>query len=95
MQTDLPFHGISPLARHCSYQGAQHARPRAGSQCATILNVLAPVAMTRHDLASATRIAETTLCARIATLKRHGLVQEAGSVIGPFGVRNVQYRRAT
>ena len=94
MQTDLPFRGVSALARHCSAQGAAAAQPRAGSQLHRVLDALdigGP--QTRHELASATRIAETTLCARLRELTQRGLVQEAGSVIGPFGVRNIRYAR--
>ena len=89
---ELPLNGTTPLSRHCSYEGARAALPRAGSQAWTIYLLLRREAMTRHELSDRTGLPVTSICARLAWLKKQGLIQECGSVKGPYQVANVRYQ---
>jgi hypothetical protein len=88
---DLPFSGTTPIARHCSYEGAKTALPRAGSQAWTIYLLLREEALTRHELTEKTGLPVTTICARLGFLLKHTLVHECGTVKGPHGISNTQY----
>lgn len=88
----LPFSGSLPLTRHCSYEGAKAALPRAGSQALRVLMVIkdhGPV--TDHDLVARTGLPLNVVNARRHALLEKGLIHAAGSVVGPHAVRNTTW----
>lgn len=85
----LPFSGSTPIAKHCSAQGAKTAQPRAGSQALKVLCLIqAHTLLTDHELADLAGLPLATVCARRNFLMQKGLIVACGSKIGPFGVSN-------
>lgn len=85
----LPFQGIEPMSRHCSWSGARSAEPRAGSQALKLLLLYREQGpKTDHDAAEALGLPLATICARRGFLVRKKFVAAVGSQPGPFKTRN-------
>lgn len=85
----LPFQGIEDISRHCSYQGAKAAEPRAGSQALRLLLLYREQGpQTDHEAAEALSLPLATICARRGFLVQKGFVSAVGSQPGPFLTRN-------
>lgn len=66
----------SPLARHCSQQGAQSAQERIGRQCLALITLYRQRGpQTDVEAATALGIERTSICARRNELRRRGLVE--------------------
>lgn len=71
----LPFQGSTSVSRHCSYQGAKAAMPRAGSQAWKVYFAIKDRPMTMHELAAAVDLPLATICARVGWLRQRELVR--------------------
>jgi hypothetical protein len=89
----LPFQGETTLARHCSHQGAEHAKHDAGNQCARMRALyLLRGPMTDQEMADALGIQRSTVNARRWDLIKRGHVQAVDTVKNhKTGVRNTRY----
>lgn len=85
----LPFQGAEPISRHCSYEGARRAEPRAGSQCFRLLQAYRDHGpLTDHEAADLLVLPLATINARRAELVKRGWVQARGTKLGPYGTSN-------
>lgn len=87
---ELPFNGVEPISRHCSWAGAMRAMPRAGSQALRLLDAYRDHGpLTDHDASALLRLPLATINARRADLIKRGWVQAKGTKLGPYGNSNV------
>lgn len=85
----LPFSGVEPIARHCSWLGATRALPRAGSQALRLLEAYRDRGpLTDHEAADALGLPLATINARRADLIKRGWVHAKGTKHGPYGAAN-------
>lgn len=88
----LPFSGNTPISRHCSFEGAQKALPKAGSQAMVVLVAIKDHGpLTDHELVMFTGFPLNVVNARRHELLRKGLIHAAGSIKGSSGVRNTTW----
>ena len=91
-QLHIPWGGRSPRARRTSYQGAQVAVTRAGSQAARILIAyLTAGPQTDLQLAERLGLPESRISARRNGLIARRLVSYRDDVAGPHGVDNTRW----
>lgn len=76
----------------CSREGAEKALPKAGTQMAMVYAALQRQPLTDAEIVTWTGFALSVVCARRNELVKRGLVQEAGTRIGKFGVRNTRWQ---
>jgi hypothetical protein len=79
----------------CSKAGAEHALPKAGTQMAMVYQALEVGPLSDAQLAERLGYALSVVCARRNELVKRGLVVDAGTQIGKFGVRNTRWQVAT
>lgn len=85
----LPFQGSVTISRHCSYEGARRAEPRAGSQCFRLLQAYRDQGpLTDHEAAATLGLPLATINARRASLIKGDWVQARGTKTGPYGTPN-------
>jgi predicted ArsR family transcriptional regulator len=85
----LPFHGVEPIARHCSHQGAVDASERAGRQALALLALYRQHGpLTDREAARRLDVERTTINARRNELVKLGLVTSHGSKRADTGIRN-------
>lgn len=88
----LPFSGSIQLSRHCSYQGAKAAEPRAGTQAWRLFALYRERgAQTDHQAVDALSLPLATICARRGFLVQQGLVVACGTQPGPCGTANTRW----
>lgn len=91
----LPFSGSVSLSRHCSYQGARAAEPRAGTQAWRLFTLYQEQgAQTDHRAAEALSLPLATICARRGFLVSKRLVVACGTQPGPCGTVNTLWKLA-
>lgn len=89
---DLPFSGSTPMSRHASWTGAEHAATRAGTQLDQLLiayRTFGP--LTDHEASVKTGLVLATICARRGTLVSRGLVEAKDLIQGPHGPKNTRW----
>lgn len=93
----LPFGGVEPVPRHCSYAGAKDASERVGRQCLALLTAYATHGpLTDREAATALGLERTTINARRNELRRRQLVRVCGTVKNTAtGVRNTRWGLTT
>lgn len=75
----LPFSGVTPISRHCSYQGAVSAQERVGRQALAMLAAYrAHGALTDAEMAITVGIERSSVNARRSLLVKLGLVEAGG-----------------
>lgn len=87
----LPFQGIEPMARHCSYEGARTASERVGRQCLQLLSAYEHGPLTDREASAVLNVPVSTICARRNELVKRRLVQAIDIVQGTCGVRNTRW----
>jgi hypothetical protein len=88
----LPFSGSVRLSRHCSYEGAKNAEPRASRQALALLQLYAEYGpLTDAQAASWMHVERSTVCARRNELVKRSLVKDIDTVKGDHGIRNVRW----
>ena len=87
----LPFSGRAPIARQCSYQGAQDAAGRALSQLQRYLRLLADGPRTDRQAADALGLERTSINARRNLAVNRAWVEAMGSEPGPWGIANTRW----
>lgn len=87
----LPFQGVEPMARQCSYDGALKASERVGRQCLELLAAYVDGPLTDREAASVLSVAISTICARRNELVKLKLVKAVDTVQGECGVRNTRW----
>lgn len=92
-EQELPWAGSSPLAAHCSRQGANHASTHAQTQTLAYLELLAKRGPTTDaEAASLLGLQRSSINARRGALTRRGIVVAVDTVVNDqTGVRNTRW----
>ena len=89
----LPFSGLTPTSRHCSWLAAKSAAPLAGRKVIRYKQFLAcHDNATDHEAAAFLEWPLSSICSIRNILVERGLVEPDGTGLSPFGKRVTRWR---